>query len=663
MVIAVGAAVLIASLPIWAGKLQAWAEWAAAGGVLLVVAAGWATAAGLRKGMTPAAKLLLAALIVAGLALFTSVAPYESVRMLLLFTAALALLMLSLDLPIVAAALGWAVAAGGAIAGLWGLREYFMTWAIMGDTSWRPFAGFLNPNALAGYLLVAVPALVAAFASFRRQAEGKQPGHPARVLWLVAAILAGLGTVTLLLTASKGALLGAVVAAAVSVLVRGRRRLLMGGALIVVVAGVLLLPPVRHRVAAAFSSQQGSSVGFRARTWAGTFDLARARPLLGWGPGSFRHAYPRFARVGFTAEAHESWLQWAAECGVPAAVLLLAALAALGWGLSRRPGPWATAALFALTGTLIHNLFDYTWYLPPVLLGLFALMGAGLAEEVAPAEGRPRRVGLLIAALLALGVVTSGWFCLAEVASVRADMLAREGYPYAALAIAENAASRAGFSSDAWVEVGKIAEGLAGAAHDSAGLARAAEHYERAIAVCPSEPAGYIGAARCLREAGLFEEARRWAEAGTHIYPGGPAMLLEYAHCLEAAGDEAHALDVYRAVMALADADYGRYVSLEGWADHHLAEASSAVARATKSPDERLRAWRTAGRVTASWLEWNLHYRASLEIGGQADSGRMSEMCSLALDAAAALTRTGHAGDDALAAKLRKLAERATAGR
>jgi O-antigen ligase len=659
---ATGTALLLAGLPAWGGKLQPWADWLAAACVFLIGAVAWATAGRLRPGTPLHIKLLAVSLLLLCPALFASVAPYEGVRIALLFSAAVALLAVCMDVPSVATAARWAVAAGGALAGLWGLREYLFTWAITGDSSWRPFAGFLNPNALAGYLLVAVPALDAAAVSLWRQAQGKQPGHPARVLWLITALLAGLATAAFLFTGSKGALVGAFAAAGLTVVVRTKKRLPLAAALAVAVAVILLLPPVRNRVRAAFSSQRGTSLAFRSRTWAGTVDMALARPVLGWGPGSFKHVYPRFARVAFTASAHNSWLQWAAESGFPAAVVLLAALVALACALARTPGPWATAGLFGLVAVAIHNLFDYTWYLPPVSLALFALVGAALADQTPPAAeaeehplGRP---GLLIAAVLCLGILTSAWFCSAEVDRGRAEKLVLSGFGSSALDVAEHAADRAAIATDLWVQVGKIAESLASAARDASGLVRAAEAYAQSVRVCPTEPSGYIGAARCLREAGRPAEALTWACGAATVYPHGPAALLEYARCQEAVGDVPRALEAYRATMALADADYGRYAPLEGWADYHLAVAAAAVGRASQSPDERLHAWRVVGQVLAAYLQWTATYHASLELGGQIDKGRQAELCSLALEGAAALSKAGQAGDDALAAKLRTLAGR-----
>ena len=55
--------------------------------------------------------------------------------------------------------------------------------------------------------------------------------------------------------------------------------------------------------------------------------MARANLLTGTGIGSYETAYPRYATTAFTAHAHNSFLQWTAETGLPGAILLLTVLA------------------------------------------------------------------------------------------------------------------------------------------------------------------------------------------------------------------------------------------------------------------------------------------------------------------------------------------------
>src|SRR5690606_34445213 len=147
------------------------------------------------------------------------------------------------------------------------------------------------------------------------------------------------------------------------------------------------------------ATAQSNSAIFRWYTWVGTAEMIRERPLLGYGPGTFEYAYPQHAIVGFTRMAHQTPLQIAAEAGVPALLLALAAVAMIARrriaGL-RSGGMRAlecAAALAALAAVGVHNLADYTWYVPAVGMSLAAILGLGLASsaEEAPAAGRARR--------------------------------------------------------------------------------------------------------------------------------------------------------------------------------------------------------------------------------------------------------------------------------
>ncbi|HEV7765529.1 MAG TPA: O-antigen ligase family protein [Thermoanaerobaculia bacterium] len=74
-------------------------------------------------------------------------------------------------------------------------------------------------------------------------------------------------------------------------------------------------------------------LSYRLGAWKAAAMMAGERPLLGFGPNTYaaeyaRHADPELANpalVGSYAEAHNDWLQAAAEIGIPAAALLLVA--------------------------------------------------------------------------------------------------------------------------------------------------------------------------------------------------------------------------------------------------------------------------------------------------------------------------------------------------
>lgn len=659
---ALGAAwtIMLASVPAWAGKLAAWADWAVV--VLLAVIGFVASCARLwPSGRIPWPCWMLAlSLLLACVSLATSVCAYDSLRLLLLFGAALWGLVFSRQLARKVLWAGWGIGAGGIVTGLWGLREWAWT-AASGDPSWRPFAGFLNPNAMAGYLLAALPAAVAATLELRSIAADKYPGHPVRLAYPLAFVFALASAGGMLLTASKGAFLGALLAAVVTAALRGGRRRLPLLALVAILAGATFaLPSLRLRMKAALAAEKGTSIAFRAKTWAGTLDLARARPLLGWGPGSFRHAYPRFARVAFTQMAHSSWLQWWAESGIFSALALVVGLVGLIAVLARRSGPWPTAAVFALTGLLVHNAVDYTWYMAPTMLSAMALAGVALGVTVRADESGcpPASAGkqwlhfVLCPAIIALVAGIAGWFLAAERLAISADEAWAAGRVEQAVEAARTAALRAKFSGDLWVKVGKMEEGRSGLPPSAAHLMAAAEAYEAAAKQCPTDPAGYLGAARCLRLAGHVGDAVAWGRKAVEAYPRGPVALVEYARCLESTGRTREALNIFRRAMALADQDYGRCVPLSGWADYHLAIAAAAVARSDASPGEKLHAWRVAGRVLVEYLQWSAAYAPALLIAGRADAALKSELRSLALEAAAALQRSAEPGDRQLAARL-----------
>lgn len=246
----------------------------------------------------------------------------------------------------------------------------------------RAFGTHALPAALGGALVLALAAAGLLAAAPQRAS--------ARLLVLGGAALAVLG---LVVTGSVGAAAGAFAGALVVVLprVRGWGK----GRVAALVAGAALL------VAALAAMRAGGDLGLtradnplrlRAGNWRGAALLFAERPVTGWGLGAFGAAYPHVRRAGDveTIYAHDSWLQLAAEGGLPA----LAVLGAAAFGLLRlaRRGPEDEAARWALAGAVAfvaHNLFDFTFYLPGVAVPAAAL--AGFARASGVEQARPLR--------------------------------------------------------------------------------------------------------------------------------------------------------------------------------------------------------------------------------------------------------------------------------
>jgi len=105
-----------------------------------------------------------------------------------------------------------------------------------------------------------------------------------------------------------------------------------------------------------------------------TLDMIAARPWTGWGLGTWSTAYPAYARFddgSFVNQAHNDWLQWAAEGGIPLLLLML-------WVVWRAAGPaWRSLWGIGILAVFVHALLDYPFQQRPALAAFFfALLGA-----------------------------------------------------------------------------------------------------------------------------------------------------------------------------------------------------------------------------------------------------------------------------------------------
>lgn len=154
----------------------------------------------------------------------------------------------------------------------------------------------------------------------------------------------------------------------------------------------------------------------RLSIWRSTAALIADRPLTGFGFGNFPVEYPRMCadNTEFVRYAHNDVLQYAAELGVPGALLLIVLFA-----MAIRRGCRLLAAsgsdherginagfLAAVIGTAIHSLFSYNLYQAAPALYAYVAIGALAAstpgKRTHGAGWRPRAVGCLLAMCLAL---------------------------------------------------------------------------------------------------------------------------------------------------------------------------------------------------------------------------------------------------------------------
>ena len=256
-----------------------------------------------------------------------------------------------------------------------------------------------NPN-LSGQLLAIFLAPAAALALV-----GGTPGG--RTLRLAAAALSLALAVLLLLTQSRGALLGVAVALPVMTLLADRRWLALW--LVALGAGLFLLrqsPQLAATLSTALLVGGGdvtATAQGRMELWSRALYLMQDFPFTGVGLGMPQRVidllYPLFTVVSGSQwlHVHNTYLQIGSEMGIPGLIALAALLLSVGAALVRQArrrhaGAYRGLAL-GLLGSLIvfavHGLVDAPLASPKLMVLFFGLMG--LMTAVAASGANPAK--------------------------------------------------------------------------------------------------------------------------------------------------------------------------------------------------------------------------------------------------------------------------------
>jgi O-antigen ligase len=150
------------------------------------------------------------------------------------------------------------------------------------------------------------------------------------------------------------------------------------------------------------AAEGGSSIAERRQFFAQAVSLAAEKPLLGWGPYSFRFVQPRLQTgvLETSDHPHNVFLKFAMERGVPAAILFAVIVGYVLYGGLRPPkfeirnSKFEVLATVAASGVLAHNLIDYNLQFTGVALPTFLLLGFLVPPDARPEGslgGRGRR--------------------------------------------------------------------------------------------------------------------------------------------------------------------------------------------------------------------------------------------------------------------------------
>ena len=324
-----------------------------------------------------------------------------------------------------------AVLAGGAAVGVGGVIQFGATERADEVTSL-----FGNHEQLGSFLALMLPVALALGLSRRESPR-------AQIAMQVVALIVG---ATLLLARTRSAwaggaaglvLLSLLALRAAPVRLNPRNKSLIIGPLLVVflafagfvVAGQVA-PLVSRRAATLVRVVDDGSFQDRLHRWQSACRMAAARPVAGWGLGSFpvlqqgwTHQGDPPAEVlargtGHQNLAHNFWAQWAAETGLVGLFLYVGAVAAFVIGGVRalrvlRPGRNHTVLMGCVAATVggcVDAIGAPSYTFPGVSALFWLWIGVGIAAsraEGAPASPAPRRdlLGAVLIGLAAAAVV------------------------------------------------------------------------------------------------------------------------------------------------------------------------------------------------------------------------------------------------------------------
>lgn len=383
------------------------------------------------------------------------------------------------------------------------------------EPTYRIFAGWNNPNAVAGMLGLGVPLTIGLALT------AKSPST--RFGWLAAASLQCLAVG---LTQSKGGYLalavGLVAMVGFALAWRGGRS--VGWAAAPVLVAVIALFGIQRLAAApgsgggaltrivASGSSAEQSVGFRAALWKGTLLLAKENPQ-GLGIGTYRYYSAKPGLTEQTALSHQTFLQLAAEGGWASLVLLglfggfwFAAVCRGARSLPPERNLLRAATVGAIVAVGAHGFIESNLWFWGLGVTTFVVMGVAvqLSADASAPELFPRGLRLGMAAVAGLAPLAMSAFGVQKEMSKAAVM-----------------------SAIARQDVVAVQAGLAALPEDAEGLAM------RGTYGPPDDPRAVEWLERSARLAPTTRTLRALARKARQSNPTSPLVVTSLQQALE----------------------------------------------------------------------------------------------------------------------------------
>jgi O-antigen ligase len=475
-----------------------------------------------------------------------------------------------------------AVASCGVVAS-YGIYDWLFMRLTTDNPKWHTFSTFFNPNPLAGFLGMALFLALGGllFTIARRKENPRAWAFPALATLLILAALPATDSKGAYLSIYFAGLFFLVLLITTRPLADAKKTLLISLLLLITLAlpiGSIMTHPSLKAEAAKQLSLQNKSNMFRYLTWKASYNMAKAHPWLGVGPGAFEYGFGRFAIAGYTRRAHQNYLEAAATIGFPGMVGFLWLLGSGVIGVSRAfrraaglDKYRAAGALGALLVMIFHSLLDYDWYLGASQLYFFLAAALGISAappgETSLSHSRrkwPAGIGILVLIVLAGKALTLGG---AEKELQQARQLRIQGRSWEAKDHLEAAQRLASVYAKAkWLSGVVLAK-------DLQRFPEALPPLQQAVALEPAEATYWNSLGEVQARIGQFDKA---IQAFSRAAKQNPQFLRPQLHLAEIKlllGKPADAVSAWEKIIQIQQGPAGKYQAIDYEVKTEYAEA------------------------------------------------------------------------------------------
>lgn len=226
---------------------------------------------------------------------------------------------------------------------------------------WRPTTMFNNPNRLGGFLILLLPYIYGGFIEYKDNINLKSLG-------IIASLL---GTISLLISGSRGAIVGFIIGSIICLFLVQYRHLGFKKALLFVSCGVLVLIIGLSMIYFIFPQIIIRSYDMeRVYLWQSSINIFCDYPIFGIGKGNFNEIYlsgymnPLAENPNLTSP-HNIFLQFMTERGlvgiIPFIILLMIQINILCKSIFmslHKINIWVCCEIIVIFGMIIHGMFD-----------------------------------------------------------------------------------------------------------------------------------------------------------------------------------------------------------------------------------------------------------------------------------------------------------------